>query len=78
VKLQTHSPTNEEGQRLNWWGKKETFPVKIQVDFYFSDIAAYERDKTIALSLNYFEKSVKFKNYFLTIKYYIAFNYSIQ
>jgi hypothetical protein len=78
VKLQTHSPRNEEGQRLNWWSKKETFPFKILFDFYFFDIAEYERHKSIALSLTNFEKSVKFKNYFLTIKYYIAFNYSIQ
>jgi hypothetical protein len=32
---------------LNWWGKKETFPVKILVDFYFFDIAEYERDKQL-------------------------------
>jgi hypothetical protein len=61
VKLQTLSPIKEEGQRLNWWGKKETFPVKIPVDFYFFDIAEYECDKTIALSLTNFQKSVKFK-----------------
>jgi hypothetical protein len=37
---------------------KGMFPVRILVDFYFFDITEYECDKTIAISLTNFEKSV--------------------
>ena len=56
--LQTHSPTNEEYQRLNWSAKRVTFLVKIFVDFHFFGFAEYESDKNFSLHLPVFRRRV--------------------
>jgi hypothetical protein len=78
VQLQTHSPTNEADQCLNWSTKKELFTLKILCDFYFLDIAEYECNKKIAFHSTFSTKVFKLKVTSVITKHYIIFNDSIN
>jgi len=64
VQLRTHSPVNKVDQCLNWSTKKESFPVKILVDFYFFDISEFKCKKKIPFTHQFLRDGFKFKNYF--------------
>ena len=54
MQLQSPSQINEVDQCLNWSARKESFPVKIVVGFYFFGISEFECDKKISFSLTSF------------------------
>ena len=77
--MQSPSLTNEVDQCLNWSTRKESFPVKLVVGFYFFGISEFECDKKFPFhSPVFLEEGFKLKNYFVIMNYYIVFNHNIQ
>jgi hypothetical protein len=60
-------------------GQKESFPVKILVDFYFYGIAEYECDKkNCSFTHQFLGEDFNSKTTFVIITNYTVFNYCIQ